>query len=83
MRVEEPRRFDSRGYSKEAVLRPHQKLLTKALVFRGEINIDPQGIFRSQAGNLLNDPADAIRCKEIEKKMGDDPIVMRGRRSPF
>jgi hypothetical protein len=40
-RVEEPSRFDSRGYSEEAVLRPDQKLLTKALVFEGEINVDP------------------------------------------
>src|SRR5208282_6158847 len=50
-RVEEPRRFDSRGYSKEAVLRPHQKLLTKVLVLGAEINIDPQGIFRCESGN--------------------------------
>jgi hypothetical protein len=78
-RVEEPRRFDSRGYSKEAVLRPHQKLLTKIFVIAAEINIDPQGIFRRESGNLLDNPADAIRRKEIKKKMRDDPVVLPGR----
>jgi len=68
---------------KESVLRPHQKLLAKALVLGAEINIDPQGIFRCQSGNLLNNPTEAIRGKKIKKKMRDDPVEMRGWRSPF
>jgi hypothetical protein len=64
-------------------LRPHQKPLTESLARGSEINIDPQSIFRSESGNLLHDPADLIRRKEIKKKMRNNPVEMCGWRFPF
>jgi hypothetical protein len=62
---------------KEPVLRPHQYLLMKAANLGGEIHIDPQAILGNDSRYLLNDLADPFRLEEIQKKMGDHPVVKR------
>jgi hypothetical protein len=49
----------------------------KAANLGGEIHIDPPAILGNDSRYLLNDLADPIRLEEIQKKMGDHPVVKR------
>jgi hypothetical protein len=52
-------------------------LLMKAANLGDEIHIDPPAILGNDSRYLLNDLADPIRLEEIQKKMGDHPVVKR------